>query len=52
MQVHDELIVETPDDKAEETCNILKQEMEKAAALSVPLLVDANFGKTWFDAKG
>lgn len=52
MQVHDELIVETPDDRAEETCRILKEEMENAAKLTVPLTVDANYGKTWFDAKG
>ena len=51
MQVHDELIVEAPEGKAEEACNILKEEMENAVSLSVPLTVDANFGKTWYDAK-
>jgi DNA polymerase-1 len=52
MQVHDELIVEAPEDKASLACKILKEEMENAVHLSVPLTVDANFGKTWFDAKG
>lgn len=51
MQVHDELIVEAPEDKAEAACKILKEEMENAVSLSVPLTVDAAFGKTWFDAK-
>ncbi len=52
MQVHDELIVEAPEDKALLACKILKEEMENAVTLSVPLTADANFGKTWFDAKG
>ena len=36
---------------AEQVKEILKNEMEKAVALSVPLTVDANIGKTWFDTK-
>ena len=52
MQVHDELIVEAPEDKAEKACEILKQEMENAVKLKVPMMVDANCGKTWYDAKG
>lgn len=51
MQVHDELIVEAPTDKAEAACKILKEEMESAVRLSVPLTVDVHFGKTWYDAK-
>lgn len=51
MQVHDELIVETPEEKAELACTILKEEMENAVQLSVPLTVDAHYGKTWYDAK-
>ncbi len=50
LQVHDELIVETPEGSAEKARVILKEEMEKAAELSVPLLVDAKIGKTWYDA--
>lgn len=52
MQVHDELIVEAPKDQAEKACRILKEEMEGAVSLSVPLSVDAHFGDTWYDAKG
>ena len=52
MQVHDELIVEAPADFAEEAKKILKEEMEGAAKLKVPLTVDVNAGPTWYDAKG
>jgi len=52
MQVHDELIVEAPEDKALLASKILKEEMENAADLLVPLTVDVNFGTTWYDAKG
>ena len=46
------LIVEAPDDCIEAAGKILKDEMERAADMAVPLLVDMNVGKTWFDAKG
>lgn len=52
MQVHDELIVEAPLSDAEKACRILKEEMENAVSLNVPLSVDVHFGKTWYDAKG
>lgn len=52
MQVHDELIVEAPADRALEASQILKEEMEGAADLLVPLTVDVNCGATWYDAKG
>jgi len=52
MQIHDELIVETPEEKAEMVKEILIEEMEGAAKLSVPLVSDAAIGKTWYDAKG
>ncbi len=52
MQVHDELIVESPTDKAQRVAVILKEEMENAASLAVTLSVDAGIGKTWYDAKG
>ncbi len=51
MQVHDELIVEAPENKAETACKILKEEMENAVKLSVPLSVDVSYGETWYDAK-
>ena len=47
LQVHDELIVECPEHEAEQVKALLKEEMEGVAALSVPLLADANIGKTW-----
>lgn len=52
LQVHDELIVEAPENETEKAAKILKEEMENAVKLSVPLTVDANIGKTWYDAKG
>ena len=47
LQVHDELIVECPECEAERVRDLLKEEMEGVAALSVPLLAEANVGKTW-----
>ena len=52
LQVHDELIVESPESEAEAAAQILKEEMENAVSLSVPLIADAAMGKTWYDAKG
>lgn len=52
LQVHDELIVECPEDEADNVCAILRDEMERAADLSVPLTVDAHIGKNWMEAKG
>ena len=52
LQVHDELIVEAPEEEAEKAAEILREEMENAVKLSVPLTADAHIGKTWFDAKG
>jgi DNA polymerase-1 len=50
LQVHDELIVECPESEAERVRDLLKKEMEGVAALSVPLLAEANIGKTWADS--
>ena len=52
LQVHDELIVECPNDEAERVSRILAEEMEQAVSLRVPLTADAHFGKTWLEAKG
>ena len=52
MQVHDELIIESPESEAEKAMQILKEEMENAVKMKVRLAVDANIGKTWYDAKG
>ncbi len=52
LQIHDELIVESPECEKEEAAKILQEGMEKAYSLSVPLVAEAVFGKTWFDAHG
>lgn len=52
LQVHDELIVECPEEQADTACRILEEEMEHAASLKVKLCVDAHCGRTWLDAKG
>jgi len=51
LQVHDELIVEADPCEAEKAKEILVSEMERALTLSVPLKVDCNMGKTWYDTK-
>lgn len=51
LQVHDELIVEAEQGEAEKASQILVSEMENAMKLSVPLKVDCNIGKTWYDTK-
>lgn len=51
LQVHDELIVEAPIEEAEKAAAVLKEEMENAVSLNVPLTADANIGNTWYDAK-
>ena len=51
LQVHDELILETHRDCAEEAAKILKYEMEHAAECAVPLTVEVNIGDTWYSAK-
>ena len=51
LQVHDELIIESPENEFEEVKKLLKEEMENAVKLSVPLEVHIAVGKTWFDAK-
>lgn len=47
LQVHDELIVEAPEDQAEAATALIKKEMAGAAHLSVPLLVEAGIGDHW-----
>ncbi len=51
LQVHDELIVEAEPGEQESARKILLEEMENAMKLSVPLKVDCNVGKTWYDTK-
>ena len=50
LQVHDELILESERGCAAQAMDILRDCMEHAATLSVPLAVDAHIGKNWFEA--
>jgi DNA polymerase-1 len=50
MQVHDELIFETPKGNAEEILNLMKDMMEKAVKLDIPLIADAAIGQNWNEA--
>ena len=51
LQIHDELLIETKEDEVEEVRKILKEEMMGAADLKVPLSIDIEEGKTWYEAK-
>lgn len=51
LQVHDELIVEAHEDCQDVAHKILKDEMERAVSLLVPLTADVAVGTSWFDAK-
>lgn len=52
LQVHDELIVEADEADADKASLILREEMENACKLAVPLVADVHVGKTWLEAKG
>ena len=52
MQVHDELMVECPEQDAEAMTALVKEEMENAVRLKVKLSVDAHAGRSWYEAKG
>ena len=51
LQIHDELIIETVLEEKDEVRNLLKECMESSAKLSVPLNVDVEEGKNWYQAK-
>lgn len=51
LQVHDELIVECPEEIAPQVAALVSGEMEHVVALKVPLTAEAKFGKSWYDAK-
>ncbi len=51
LQVHDELIVECPAEIADSVASCVSAEMEQVAILSVPLIAEAKWGKSWFEAK-
>ena len=50
LQVHDELIFEVPDDEIEATTGVVKDTMQNAARLNVPLIVDVGIGDNWNQA--
>ncbi|MGI8786464.1 MAG: DNA polymerase I [Pyrinomonadaceae bacterium] len=51
MQVHDELLLESPDAEVERVMEIVKKEMETAVELDVPLTVEIGVGENWMTAK-
>lgn len=51
LQVHDELLLEVTADEREEVGKLVKQTMEAAVKLSVPLIADVNYGTNWANAK-
>lgn len=51
LQVHDELVIDAPLEEKEIISEILKNEMEKAVVLNVPLVAEVHCGKNWYEAK-
>ena len=51
LQVHDELIVEAPEEEREQVETLLRRCMENAASLRVPLIADVHSGRSWYDTK-
>ncbi len=51
LQVHDELIVECPEAIASQVAALVSEQMQAVAALKVPLMAEANCGKSWYEAK-
>ena len=50
LQVHDELILEVPENEKKVVSEMVVEEMESALKISVPLKVDSSFGCSWFEA--
>ena len=51
IQVHDELLIDCPKNELDEVVKIVREEMENATKLNVPLKVDINYGESWYEAK-
>ena len=51
LQVHDELVIDACGEEREDVVKILKNEMEQAVQLNVPLIADVHCGKNWYEAK-
>lgn len=50
LQVHDELVIECPEKEAEAVKNVVREVMQNAVEIRVPLIVDIGEGKSWFEA--
>ena len=50
LQIHDELVIEVPEDEIQPVKRILTEQMEGVMSLSVPLTVECNYGKNWLEA--
>ncbi len=51
LTVHDEIVIEVPKNRAEKAAAIVKETMENIYPLAVPLAVDTQWGKSWYEAK-
>ncbi|MBQ8144882.1 MAG: DNA polymerase I, partial [Butyricicoccus sp.] len=51
LQVHDELILEAPEAETAQVMALLREEMERAVELRVPLVAEAKSGKSWYETK-
>ena len=51
LQVHDELLIEAPEAEVEAIGRVVREEMEGAIQLAVPLRVDLGIGRNWYDCK-
>lgn len=51
LQVHDEIVLEVPENEIENIQALVKEVMEAAIEMTVPLLAEESYGKTWYEAK-
>ena len=51
LQVHDELLLEVPQDEIEEVRDLVVNQMEGALELNVPLVAESGVGSTWYECK-
>jgi DNA polymerase-1 len=51
LQVHDELVLEVPEEQVDATAQVVRQVMEEAYPLDVPLSVDVHTGHSWYELK-
>ena len=51
LQVHDEMMIEAPIEEAEIVKNIVKESMESAVTLKIPLIAEVSEAKNWYECK-